>query len=171
MATNHRLGLAGTTRRPGLERPPAFLQEELAAVDPLLGPPIARDADRRGKAARRRELQGDGPVLSATLLADVPELGQIDSAPRSALSGGAPFARDSGKTSRKRPVRGGGRAVRNVRSIAAVSALRCHAVLAAFYARRRAAGKPATVCLVAVRRTMLGVLNRLVADPHFILVR
>jgi transposase len=110
-------------------------------------------------------------VLAATLLAYGPELGQLAAAQLAALSGVAPFARDSGQTSRQRQGRGGRRTGRKVRYLAAVSASRCHAVLAAFYARRRAAGKPATGCLVAVRRKMLGVLNRLVADPHFILVR
>jgi transposase len=171
VATGNRLGLAGATLRPRLERQQAFLREELAAVDRLIEQHIDGDGDLRGKAARLRELQGVGPVLAATLLAYVPELGQIDSAQLSALIGVAPFARDSGQTSRKRHVRGGRRAVRNVLYMAAVSAIRCNGVLAAFYARLRAAGKPAAVCLVAVMRKMLGVLNRLVADPHFILVR
>jgi transposase len=171
VATGNRLGLAGATLRPRLERQQAFLREELAAVDRLIEQHIDGDDDLRGKAARLRQLQGVGPVLAATLLAYVPELGQIDAAQLSALIGVAPFARDSGQTSRQRHVRGGRRVVRNVLYMAAVSAIRCNAILAAFYARLRAAGKPAAVCLVAVMRKMLGVLNRLVADPHFILVR
>ena len=171
VATGNRLGLAGATLRPRLERQQAFLREELAAVDRLIEQHIDGDDDLRGKAARLRQLQGVGPVLAATLLAYVPELGQLAAAQLAALIGVAPFARDSGQTSRQRHVRGGRRVVRNVLYMAAVSAIRCNAILAAFYARLRAAGKPAAVCLVAVMRKMLGVLNRLVADPHFILVR
>jgi transposase len=171
VATGNRLGLAGATLRPRLERQQAFLREELAAVDRLIEQHIDGDDDLRGKAARLRQLQGVGPVLAATLLAYGPELGQLAAAQLAALIGVAPFARDSGQTSRQRHVRGGRRTVRNVRYLAAVSAIRCNAILAAFYARLRAAGKPAAVCLVAVMRKMLGVLNRLVADPHFILVR
>jgi transposase len=171
VATNNRLGLAGATLRPRLERQQTFLQEELTAVDQLIEQHIARDDDLRGKAARLRELQGVGPVLAATLLAYVPELGQIDSAQLSALVGVAPFARDSGQNQRARHVRGGRGVVRHVLYMAAVAAIRYNTILAAFYARLRATGKPAAVCLVAVMRKMLGVLNRLIADPHFVLVR
>jgi transposase len=171
VATGNRLGLAGATLRPRLERQQAFLREELAAVDRLIEQHIEGDDDLRGKAARLRELQGVGPVLAATLLAYVPELGQIDSAQLSALIGVAPFARDSGQSQRARHVRGGRGVVRHVLYMAAVAATRCNPILGAFYARLRATGKPATVCLVAVMRKMLGVLNRLIADPHFVLVR
>ncbi len=171
VATNNRLGLAGTTLRPLLERQQAFLQKELAVVDQLLEQHIAHDDDLRGKAARLRELQGVGPVLAATLLAYVPELGQVDAAELSALVGVAPFARDSGRTQRARHVRGGRGVVRRVLYMAAVAAIRCNPILGAFYARLRATGKPAAVCLVAVMRKMLGVLNRLIAEPHFVLVR
>ena len=171
VATSNRLDLAGPTLRPRLARQQAFLKEELTAVDRLIEEHLAGDDDLRGKAARLRELKGVGPVLAATLLAYVPELGQIDSAQLSALIGVAPFARDSGKTRRPRHVRGGRGVVRHVLYMAAVAAIRCNTILAAFYARLRATGKPGTVCLVAVMRKMLGVLNRLIADPHFVLVR
>ena len=171
VATGNRLALAGSTLRPRLENQQAFLHEELTAVDRLIEEQVAGDDDLRGKAARLRQLQGVGPVLAATLLAYVPELGQIDAAQLSALIGVAPFARDSGKTSRSRHVRGGRGVVRHVLYMAAVAAIRSNTILAAFYARLRATGKPATVCLVAVMRKMLHVLNRLVADPHFVLAR
>ena len=169
VATSNRLAVAGPTLRPRLARQQAFLKEELTAVDRLIEEPLAGDDDRRGKAARLRELKGVGPVLAATLRADVPELGQIDSAQLSALIGVAPFARDRGQTRRPRHVRGGRGVVRHVLSMAAVAAIRGNTILAAFYARLRATGKPGTVCLVAVMRKMLGVLNRLIADPHFVL--
>jgi transposase len=171
VATGNRLGLAGATLRPRLERQQAFLREELAAVDQLIEQHIASDDDLRGKAARLRELQGVGPVLAATVLAYVPELGQIDSAELSALVGVAPFARDSGQSQRARHVRGGRAVVRKVLYMAAVASIRCNPILGTFYARLRATGKPAAVCLVAVMRRMLGVLNRLIAEPHFVLVR
>ena len=124
-----------------------------------------------GKAERLQQMQGVGPVLAATLLAYVPELGQIESAQLSALLGVAPFARDSGTSSRPRHVRGGRAVVRHVLYMAAVAATRFNPVLSVFYKRLLAAGKPKMVCLVAVMRRMLGVLNRLIADPHFALVR
>jgi len=52
---------------------------------------------------------GVGPVVSRTLLADVPELGHLNRKPIAALVGVAPLARDSG-TLRGKLVVWGGRA-------------------------------------------------------------
>ena len=52
------------------------------------------------------------PLLAATLLAYVPELGQIEDKSLSALIGVAPFAHDSGQSHRARHVRGGRAVVR-----------------------------------------------------------
>jgi transposase len=167
--TSNRLLLAGPTLRPLLQRHQSLLKEEMAEVEGLIRQHIDQDPDLRQKAERLRQLQGVGPVLAATLLAYVPELGQIESAKLSALVGVAPFARDSGKTSHPRRVRGGRAVVRHVLYMAALTAARCNPVLHAFYNRLLAAGKPPTVCLVAVMRKMLTVLNRLLADPDFVL--
>lgn len=171
VAVGNRLELAGQTLRGLLERQERFLRKELVAVEAMIEAHIEQDPTLREKAARLRQLQGAGPILAATLLGYVPELGQIDSAQLSALIGVAPFARDSGQTSRPRHVRGGRAVVRHVLYMAAVAATRFNPILAAFYARLVAAGKPKMVALVAVMRRMLGVLNRLLADPQFVLVR
>jgi len=171
VAVRNRLELAGPVLRPRLEGQVEFLQKELAESDRLIAEHIDHDGTLRRKAARLRELQGAGPVLTATLLAHVPELGEIESPQLSALIGVAPFAHDSGRRHRARHVRGGRAVVRHVLYMAAVAATRHNPVLAAFYARLVAAGKPKPVALVAVMRKMLHVLNRLLADPDFVLVR
>jgi transposase len=116
-------------------------------------------------------MKGVGPVLAATLLAYVPELGTIDSAQLSALIGVAPHPDDSGNTSKPRHVRGGRAQVRRVLYMAAIAAARYNPILAAFYQRLKARGKPTKVCLVAVMRKMLCVLNRLIENPNFALVQ
>lgn len=171
VAVRNRLELAGPVLRPRLEGQAEFLQKELAESDRLIAEHIDHDDTLRRKAARLRELQGAGPVLTATLLAHVPELGEITSPQLSALVGVAPFAHDSGHSHRARHVRGGRAVVRHVLYMAAVAATRHNPVLATFYARLVAAGKPKPVALVAVMRKMLHVLNRLLADPDFVLVR
>lgn len=171
VAVRNRLELAGPVLRARLEAQVAFLQQELTETDRLIQEHIDHDDTLRRKAARLRELQGAGPVLAATLLAYVPELGEIDGPQLSALIGVAPFARDSGRSSRVRHVRGGRGVVRHVLYMAAVAATRHNPVLGAFYARLVAAGKPKMVALIAVMRKMLHVLNRLLADPDFVLVR
>lgn len=171
VAVRNRLELAGPVLRGRLDAQVAFLQKELTETDRLIEDHIDHDDTLRRKAARLRELQGAGPVLAATLLAYLPELGEIDSSQLSALVGVAPFARDSGRTQRTRHVRGGRGVVRHVLDMAAVAATQHNPVLHAFYARLVAAGKPKMVALIAVMRKMLHVLNRLLTDPNFVLAR
>jgi transposase len=171
VAVRNRRELAGPVLRARLDGQVTFLERELTATDQLIEEHIDHDDNLRRKAARLRELKGAGPVLAATLLAYVPELGEIDSPQLSALIGVAPFARDSGRGHKPRHVRGGRGVVRHVLYMAAVAATQHNPVLRAYYARLVAAGKPKLVALVAVMRKMLHVLNRLLADPHFVLVR
>ena len=169
VATRSRMELAQPTLRRLLEQQLQFLDEQLEKVDELIEQHIDSDNDLRGKSERMRQLKGVGPILAATLLAYVPELGQIDDAQLSALVGVAPFARDSGASRRPRHIRGGRSAVRHVLYMAAVSAIRHNRILAAFYQRLHAVGKPPMVCVVAVMRKMLLVINRLISDPQFAL--
>jgi transposase len=170
VAVRNRLELAGQVLRLRLEGQVAFLEKELTATDRLIQEQVDHDDTLRRKAARLRELKGAGPVLTATLLAYVPELGEIESSQLSALIGVAPFARDSGRSHRARHVRGGRGVVRTVLYMAAVAAIRHNRVLREFFGRLVSAGKPKPVALVAVMRKMLHVLNRLIADPNFVLV-
>lgn len=171
VAVRNRLELAGPVLRTRLDGQVAFLEKELITTDRLIQDHIDHDDTLRRKATRLRELKGAGPVLTATLLAYVPELGGIESPQLSALIGVAPFARDSGRSQRARRVRGGRSVVRHVLYMAAIAAAQHNPVLRSFYTRLVAAGKPKPVALVAVMRKMLHVLNRLIADPNFVLVR
>jgi len=116
-------------------------------------------------------MKGVGPVLASTLLAYVPELGKIESSQlsASALIGVAPHPRDSGKSHAPRHVRAGRGQGCYVLYMAAVCAARCNLILAAFYQRLRANGKPAKVCLVAIMRKLVCLMNRLIQNPNFAL--
>lgn len=164
-----RLRLAGPTLTKLLHEQLRFLQQQIATVEKMIREHIEQDPDLRQKAARLQEMKGVGPVLAATLLAYVPELGKIESAKLSALIGVAPHPDDSGTTPRPRHVRGGRAQVRHVLYMAAVAAARYNPILAAFYQRLKSRGKPAKVCLVAVMRKMVCILNRLIEDPKFVL--
>lgn len=164
-----RIPLAGPTLRPLLATQRKFLVQQIAEVEELIDQHIDQDPDLKRKAERLQQVKGIGPVLAATVLAYVPELGQIESAQLSALLGVAPFAADSGRTCAPRHVRGGRATVRHVLYMAAVSASRHNPILAEFYQRLRANGKPAKVCLVAVMRKMACLMNKLLQDPGFVL--
>ena len=160
---------ADPTRRRWIEREQRFLEKELATLTEAIARHIDQDPRLRQKQARLQQLDGVGPILASTLLGYVPELGEVADGTVAALVGVAPFADDSGPRSGPRHVRGGRAAVRHVLYMAAVAATRCNRTLAAFYRRLRAAGKPPLVCIVAVMRKMLTVLNRLLANPDFVL--
>ena len=106
-----------------------------------------------------RSVPGVGPTTARTLLAELPELGQLTRRQISALVGVAPFNRDSGKWRGRRSIWGGRRTVRATLYMAALVASRSNPPLAAFYRRLITVGKPAKVALVAVMRKLLTILN------------
>jgi len=125
---DNRLELAGATLHKLLRRQQTFLQKQIAEVEKMIEEHIDGDPGLRGKAERLQQIKGVGPVLSATILAYVPELGRIDSAQLSALIGVAPHPRDSGTSRFPRHVRGGRSQVRHVLYMAAVCAARLDSV-------------------------------------------
>jgi len=108
--------------------------------------------------------KGVGPVLSMTLLADLPELGRLNRKEISALVGVAPFNQDSGRFRGKRKVWGGRRNVRAVLYMAALAASRHNPEIKPFYQRLLAAGKPKKVALTACMRKLLIRLNAIVRE-------
>lgn len=113
-----------------------------------------------------QSVPGVGPTLARTLLAQLPELGHLDRRQIAALVGVAPLACDSGTHRGRRQCWGGRPALRSVLYMAALVAARWNPVLRAFYARLRAAGKPAKVALIAVARKLLTILNAMLRDQR-----
>ena len=165
-----RLLLAGRTLRKLLEKQRSFLEKQISEVDTMIKDHIDQNPDLKKKSDRLQQIKGVGPVLSATVLAYIPELGQIESSQLSALIGVAPHPDDSGTRRGPRHVRGGRAQVRHVLYMAAVCAARTNPILTAFYRRLRANGKPAKVCLVAVMRQLVHLMNKLILKPDFALV-
>jgi transposase len=119
--------------------------------------------------ARRAQLiasaPGVGPVLVASLLALLPELGRTNAKVIAALVGVAPFARQSGLVDRHGRCRGGRHAVRSVLYMATLSAIRSgKGSIASFYDRLRKSGKPAKLAIVAAMRKLITALNAMVRD-------
>jgi transposase len=168
--TTNRLETAGPTLQALLSAQREQLATAIARAEKLLADHLKAHPALRAKAERMQQLQGVGPVLATTLLAYLPELGEENDKRIAALVGVAPYAEDSGETFRPRHARGGRIEVRNVLYMAAVSASQHNPVLSVFYQRLRAAGKPANVCLLAVMRRMIVVLNRMLKDHNFTLV-
>lgn len=105
-----------------------------------------------------RSVPGVGPTLSATLLAELPELRHLDRRRLAALAGVAPLNRDSGTLRGIRTVWGGRSGVRTTLYMATLSATRCNPAIRGFYGRLVAAGKPKKVALTACMRKLLTIL-------------
>jgi transposase len=139
-----------------------YLERELRVADTELGDVIRRSPAWREKDDLLRSVPGVGPVMSLTLLAELPELGRLSRREIAKLVGVAPLSRDSGTLRGRRFVQGGRAGVRGVLYMAALVATRRNAVIGAFYRRLLAAGKPKKLALVACMRKLLTILNTMV---------
>jgi transposase len=163
-AEQARLSTARARVRPQLQAHIAWLQRALRELDGDLGRAIRTSPLWRARDDLLRGVPGVGPVLSATLLADLPELGQLSRHQLAALVGVAPLNRDSGTHRGARHCWGGRRAVRTALYMAALAATRWNPTIAAFYQRLVQAGKPKKLALVACMRKLLTILNAILRD-------
>ncbi|MDA0265219.1 MAG: IS110 family transposase [Chloroflexi bacterium] len=148
--------------RPQLEEHIQWLEKNLNDLDQDLDGFIRSSPMWRTKERIIRSVPGVGPVLSATLLASLPELGALSRGQIAALAGVAPFNRDSGTLRGKRTVWGGRRRVRAVLYMAALVAARYNPVIKDFYQRLCSTSKPKKVALTACMRKLLVILNSMV---------
>lgn len=143
-----------------------WLTKALADLDRDLHDTIRTTPVWRETDALLTSVPAVGAVTAHTLIAEVPELGQLGRRQIAALIGVAPLNRDSGTLRGRRMISGGRASVRRVLYMAALVAVRHHPCLAAFYARLTAAGRPKKVALVAAMRKLLTILNAIVRDKR-----
>jgi transposase len=152
-----------THARPAIRRDIAqhvrWLERRLRDVDTDLDQAIQTSPVWRAKENLLRSAPGVGPVLSRTLIGDLPELGTLNRKQIAALVGVAPLARDSGTLKGKRLVWGGRAPVRAVLYMAALVATRRNPIIRRFYQRLLATGKPKKLALTACMRKLLTILN------------
>jgi len=135
------------------------IKKQVERLDLLIKNHIEQSKELSAKAAKLTSISGVGARTAALLLAQLPELGELNRREVAALVGVAPFNRDSGKIRGKRTIYGGRRPVRHGLYMAALVAARHNPILREFYRRLRAAGKPAKLALTATMRKLLIVLN------------
>jgi transposase len=135
------------------------IKGQLFQLDELIEQVISQSPELSLKAAKLTQVSGVGARTAALLLAQMPELGELNRGEAAALAGVAPFNRDSGKLCGRRRIYGGRRAVRSGLYMSALVAARYNPILRQFYQRLRAAGKPPKLALTATMRKLLLVLN------------
>jgi len=163
-AESNRLSMAVDQVRPEIREHMRWLDKRIHQLDRdlhdrLRASPLWRENDNL-----LRGIPGVGPVLTLTLLADVPELGGVTHRKLAALVGVAPFNTDSGKHTGARHIWGGRAAVRAALYMATCSAVRHNPVIRALYQRLVASGKRKKVALVACMRKLLTICNAVIAS-------
>lgn len=158
-AEKNRVASARAVIRTQLRAHITWLERALDEADTDLAEAIRQSPLWREKDELLRSVPGIGPVLTTTLLANLPELGTLTHKQIAALVGVVPLNRDSGTLRGKRTVWGGRAQVRAALYMAAIVAARFNPVIRAFYQRLCAAGKAKKVALVACMRKRLTIVN------------
>ncbi len=135
------------------------IKKQIDQLELLIKGHIEGSHQLSAKAAKLTSISGVGARTAALLLAQLPELGELNRREIAALVGVAPFNRDSGPMRGKRAIYGGRKSVRHGLYMAALVAAHHNPTLRNFYLRLRAAGKPAKLALTATMRKLLIVLN------------
>jgi transposase len=162
-AESNRLTTAVERLRPELRDHLRYLDKRIKELDRELHDRLRASPLWREQEDLLRSIPGVGPVLTAALLADVPELGTIGHKEIAALIGVAPFNRDSGRWRGKRSIWGGRAYVRGVLYMATVAALQHNLVVRALYDRLINAGKLPKVALTACMHKLIRICNAILS--------
>ena len=158
-AERNRLSMAHKAVQAELRAHIRFLEKRLDKANRALQEAIETSPIWQAKEDLLRSVPGVGPVLSATLLAELPELGRLSGREIAALVGVAPFNRDSGRLRGQRCIWGGRVSVRCALYMGTLVAVRHNPVLRRFYEQLLGRGKAKKVALVACMRKLLVILN------------
>ena len=140
------------------------VERQIAGLDTAIRKLIDADDHFNDLDRLLRTVPGIGPVTSATLVAQMPELGKTDRRQAPALLGVVPYNHDSGKLKGQRSIFGGRVEPRCVTYMATLAAIRCNPVIRAFAQRLRTKGKKAKVVIVACMRKLITLINAMLRD-------
>ena len=141
-----------------------WLEEKIKKLDKKIDALSESTQEWRATKKILRSPKGIGPVISASFLVLLPELGKLSRKQISALAGLAPFNRDSGKFRGQRKIWGGRSAVRSLLYMATLSALRSNPPIRMLYQHLIEKGKAKKVAIIACMRKFLTCLNSMVKN-------
>jgi transposase len=163
-AEKNRLQAAPVWTRKDIQSHIAWMQKALDQFNQDLDRMVKESSIWRAKDEILQSVKGVGPVLSVTLISQLPELGTLQGKKIAALVGVAPLNRDSGKFRGRRTIWGGRAEVRSVLLMATRIAIRFNPVIRAFFERLKKAGKIRKVAETACMRKLLTILNAMMKN-------
>jgi transposase len=163
-AEKNRLRTISLGLQSSVKRIIAVLQEEKKRLDEQIEQFVKEQAEWLEGTAILSSAPGVGKVTTATLLADLPELGKLDGKKIAALVGVAPMNHDSGRKRGYRKTKGGRADVRSVLYMATLVACRYNPVIKAQYENLLKRGKEKKVAITACMRKFLVILNAMMRD-------
>ena len=149
---------------PSIDRIIALLDEELSELQQLIDHAVEQHTAWRHKRDLLTSMPGIGNSVASTLIGDLPELGSLNRRQIAALTGVAPYNRDSGSLRGKRRIRGGRAYSRTALYLSAMVAIRFNPHIKRFYDRLLATGKHKKVALIACIRKIVTALNAMIRD-------
>lgn len=147
-----------------VERCIAFLTDRIETVEAAIAALIEGDPQLANAEKLMRSMPGIGPIAAASLLAELPELGQLTRRRAAALVGLAPYARDSGAFRGRRTIWGGRAELRSTLHMGVIAAIRRDNPIQNAYRHLRNNGKPHKLATTAVLRKMIVQLNAMIRD-------
>mgnify|MGYP001125599307 CR=1 FL=1 len=163
-AETNRLKRAPKPLKPSIEKHIAWLESSVEELERELQQVIQSTPAWREKDDLLQSAKGVGPVVSAVLIAELPELGQLSRHEIAGLVGVAPVNRDSGRFRGQRHIYGGRWTVRAILYMGTLAAIRWNPVIRSFYHRLLASGKKTKVAITACMRKLLVRLNAMARD-------
>ena len=159
---NHRTLVVGKDLRASVERMIECLDEEIETIEEAIAELIAECEKMRQRKALLESIPGVAAATSASVIAELPELGLRSTSVIKALVGVAPFNTDSGSVRGERHIQGGRAPLRQALYMSAQTGYRCNPVLKAFYDRLRAKGKPHKLAIVACIAKLVSIMNAII---------
>ena len=162
VSEGQRLRLARPVTRPSIDAMLAEIARQLDDIEAEMARHVKQHYDQMAKMLQ--SVSGIGRVTAAVLIAELPELGQLNRRQICALVGVAPYANDSGKKQGRRHIAGGRSDVRHALFMPTLAAIRYNPEIRSFYERLVAGGKLKKVAVIACMRKLITHLNAMARD-------
>jgi transposase len=160
--TNRRSSARSASARRSIDDVLKFLERQIEQLDKRIAEIIESDEGMKARRDLLKTMPGVGDKLAPRLVAELPELGEVNRREIAALAGVAPYDDSSGRQVGKRRVRGGRAGARSALYLAAWIATRWNPRMKAYADSLKARGKPRMVMLVACMRKLLTIMNSMI---------